>query len=171
MPVRVAGQSLTDAYQMIDKASESLFARWTQHFDDAKLSPADKACFAELARHSLVKAMSEGTPHFRIDHGSLEDSVFARLSPAMAGYARLKKRQSASLVEDAWRHFSIGKLLGWAAEWERFIQKDGRGAGCPAATERYEYLMDLCMFSVLDNAPAFSRGKMAEDVRRGLGIH
>ena len=36
------------------------------------------------------------------------------------------------------------------------------------AAERYEYLMDLCMFSVLDNAPAFSRGKMAEDVRRGL---
>ena len=34
--------------------------------------------------------------------------------------------------------------------------------------ERYEYLMDLCMFSVLDNAPAFSRRKMAEDVRRGL---
>ena len=28
--------------------------------------------------------------------------------------------------------------------------------------------MDLCMFSVLDNAPAFSRRKMAEDVRRGL---
>ena len=43
MPVRVAGQSLTDAYQMIDKASESLFARWTQHFDDAKLSPAGTA--------------------------------------------------------------------------------------------------------------------------------
>ncbi|MBQ1330341.1 MAG: hypothetical protein IIY31_01660 [Desulfovibrio sp.] len=36
------------------------------------------------------------------------------------------------------------------------------------AAERYEYLMDLCMFSVLDNAPAFSRRKMAEDVRRGL---
>ena len=28
--------------------------------------------------------------------------------------------------------------------------------------------MDLCMFSVLDNAPAFSRRKMTEDVRRGL---
>ena len=28
--------------------------------------------------------------------------------------------------------------------------------------------MDLCMFSVLDNDPAFSRGKMTEDVRRGL---
>ena len=36
------------------------------------------------------------------------------------------------------------------------------------AAERYEYLMDLCMFSVLDNAQAFSRRKMAEDVRRGL---
>ncbi|MCR5170623.1 MAG: hypothetical protein K6C33_09230 [Desulfovibrio sp.] len=36
------------------------------------------------------------------------------------------------------------------------------------AAERYEYLMDLCMFSVLDNAPAFSRRMMAEDVRRGL---
>ena len=36
------------------------------------------------------------------------------------------------------------------------------------AAERYEYLMDLCMFSVLDNAPAFSRRKMTEDVRRGL---
>ena len=36
------------------------------------------------------------------------------------------------------------------------------------AAERYEYLMNLCMFSVLDNAPAFSRRKMAEDVRRGL---
>ncbi|MBR4746418.1 MAG: hypothetical protein IK061_03325 [Desulfovibrio sp.] len=160
--------NVTDAYQMIDKASESLFARWAQHFDDAKISPADKACFAELARHGLVKAMSEGTPYFRIDQGALEEPVYARLSPAMAGYARLQKRQPASFVEDAGRRFSIGQLLGWALEWERFIQKGASGQARRAAVERYEYLMELCLFSVLDNDPAFSRGKMTEDVRRGL---
>ncbi|MBO4684053.1 MAG: hypothetical protein J5600_01855, partial [Desulfovibrio sp.] len=160
--------NVTDAYQMVDKASESLFARWAQHFDDARLSPADRACFAELARHGLVKAMAEGTPYFRIDQGALEEPVYARLSPAMAGYARLQKRQPASFVEDAGRRFSIGQLLGWALEWERFIQKGASGQARRAAVERYEYLMELCLFSVLDNDPAFSRGKMTEDVRRGL---
>ena len=156
------------AYQDADRAAQPLFARWAQSFDDARLSPADKACFAELARHGLVKAMTEGTPYFQVDQGAFEARLYARLSPAMADYARLKRRQPAVLVEDAGLLFSIGEMLGWALEWERFIQAGATGLARSQAAAQYEALMELCLFSELDNSPAFAGGRMAEDVRRGL---
>ncbi len=156
------------AFQDASRAAQPLFERWAQNFDDARLSPADRTCFAELARHGLVKAMSEGTPYFQIDQGAIEAPLYAKLSPAMAGYARLKKRQPASFVADAGLRFSRGKMLGWALEWERFIRAGATGLARSQAIAQYEELMNLCMFSVLDNSPAFVRGRMAEDVRRGL---
>ena len=157
------------AYQDADKASQPLFARWGEAgFDDARLSPADRACFDELARHGLARAMSEGTPFFLVDAGAVEEPLYGRLSPSMAGYARLKKSQPAFFVEDAGRRFSVARMLGWAAEWERFVKAGAAGQGRRSAVERYEYLMELCLFSVLDNTPAFPGGRMAEDVRRDL---
>ncbi|MBR5049791.1 MAG: hypothetical protein IKX75_00465 [Desulfovibrio sp.] len=156
------------AYQDAEMAAQPLFKRWAQNFDDARLSPGDRVRFAELARHGLVKAVGEGTPYFKIDQGAIEAPLYAKLSPAMAGYARLKKRQPADFIEDGGLRFSRGKMLGWALEWERFIQAGATGLARSQAIAQYDELMELCMFQVLDNSRAFVRGKMAEDVRREL---
>ncbi len=86
----------------------------------------------------------------------------------MAGFARLKKSQPASFVEDAGRRFSIASLLGWALEGENFTKAGATRQGCCATVEHWEHLIDLCLFSELDNDPAFPRGRMADEVRRGL---
>ncbi len=94
--------------------------------------------------------------------------LYARLSPDMAGFARLKKSQPAAFVEDAGVASAIASLLGWALERENFTKAGAPRQGRCATVEHWEHLMDLCLFSELDNAPAFPRGRMANELRRGL---
>ncbi|MCR5256969.1 MAG: hypothetical protein K6E40_02275 [Desulfovibrio sp.] len=43
------------AYQQVGRPAQPLFARWAQTFDAARRSPADRTCFAELARHGMPR--------------------------------------------------------------------------------------------------------------------
>lgn len=156
----------------LQESLEPLLARWTKHWDLNALSENDRKVVAVLEQFGLKMISTEGDAYLAGNTAFFNNLFKPFLSAEALAYLTVKDQIPTRFFKDAGLMHSIQKVGDWAVLWEQYLAlPDNGGVYRQHAAVQYTEIMDILLFCIMDNTPAFPRyneGRMKDDWIRDL---
>ena len=150
-----------EAYTALNTALEPLLERWQgAAFARKEVNADDATVLRILKEYGLTPQSAEGMPYLNIEAQTLLQHIQADGLPA---FLAVYTKQPAVLFSDGGCVYSVPEMGDFAVAWEKYMRAQPQSPLYSTAREQYISFMDFLMFSILDNTPAFPRGKMRKE--------